>query len=57
MSVNLLDQFLQFIKENVKDDYNETIYLFEKLPYDNIKMTKVPGNSEEHSFLPWWFTR
>lgn len=57
MSINLLGQFLEFVEDNVEDDYNDTIYLFKKIPYGDIIMSKEPGNSTEYSFLPPWFTK
>jgi RAT1-interacting protein len=54
-----LDQFLKYIKNTVKMDYNQSIYIFSFLPktdpdYVTCEVKSSPG-SPSH-FLPAWFT-
>jgi hypothetical protein len=54
-----LDQFLQYVKDTVKQDYNEAIYVFSFLPRTNpdevtVEVVSPPGSP--YLFLPAWFT-
>ncbi|KAF7993026.1 hypothetical protein HCN44_005807 [Aphidius gifuensis] len=54
--MNLLDNFLQFVKNNVLEDYDNKIYVFERMPFEDIKVTTASPHSK-YAFLPTWFTQ
>lgn len=53
--INVLNDFLQFVKNKVDKDYSQMIYIFEIIKSGNIKMTTAPPDPKL-SFLPTWFT-
>lgn len=56
MCMNFCDNFLKFVKQNVKNNYDETVYKFERKPYnDNIIVTELPA-AGDYAFLPEWYT-
>jgi RAT1-interacting protein len=56
---NFLDQFLQHVKDTVKQDYNEAIYVFSFIPKsdpDNVTCEVESPPGLQYLFLPAWFT-
>lgn len=54
--MNLLDNFLQFVRNNVLEDYDNKIYVFERIPFEDIKV-KTASPHSNYAFLPTWFTQ
>ncbi|XP_029657264.1 decapping and exoribonuclease protein [Octopus sinensis] len=54
--INFLDQFLNFIKETVKDNDHRSVHLFSREPkkYNNIRYQYL-GKDSEYNFIPDWF--
>uniref|UniRef100_A0A0L8HUZ5 RAI1-like domain-containing protein n=1 Tax=Octopus bimaculoides TaxID=37653 RepID=A0A0L8HUZ5_OCTBM len=54
--INFLDQFLNFIKETIKDNDHRSVYLFSREPkkYNNIRYQYL-GKDSEYNFIPDWF--
>jgi RAT1-interacting protein len=56
---NFLNQFLQHVKDTVKQDYNEAIYVFNFIPKsdrDNVTCEVESPPDLQYLFLPAWFT-